>query len=97
MIAALLVGGVLVLLPQLRPADVDRLDVLILGVGILAASRSRTALRDDARYVAVPADGGPADLFAWAYAAALAVTWAFWELTVTRAAVIWTRPKIFGA
>jgi O-antigen/teichoic acid export membrane protein len=94
--AAAVVCSVLALVPQLRPANVSRVDVLILGGGVLAialqtAGFAMTLGLSLFRRIAVAQT-----LYAWVYAAALVLAWQFWELTVTRAAIIWVASQTLG-
>jgi O-antigen/teichoic acid export membrane protein len=94
--AAAVVCSVLALLPQLRPAHVSRVDVLVLGGGVLAialetAGFAMTLGLSRFRRIAVSQT-----LYAWTYATALLLAWRFWELTVTRAAIIWVAAQTLG-
>lgn len=96
LVAAVAVCVVLALVPQLHPTDVTQLDVLILGVGILAIAFENGGYAINLglshfRQVALLQT-----IYTWAYAVTLALVWKFGRLTITRAALIWVGAEIFG-
>lgn len=94
--AGVIVCAVLALVPQLRPANVNRLDVLILGGGVLAIALETAGFAMTLGLSLFRRMAIAQTLYAWTYAVALVLAWQFWELTVTRAALIWVAAQAFG-
>jgi O-antigen/teichoic acid export membrane protein len=96
LVAAVVVCGVLALVPQLHPADVTRLDVLILGAGILGVALENSGYAMNLGLSHFRQMAILQTTYAWAYAVGLALVWRFGELTITRAALIWVGAQILG-
>ncbi|HEV7639661.1 MAG TPA: oligosaccharide flippase family protein [Gaiellaceae bacterium] len=94
--AAVVVCSVLALFPQLRPANVSRDDVLILGAGVLAIALETAGFAMTLGLALFRRLAAAQTAYAWTYAAALALAWQLWELTVTRAVIIWVAAQAFG-
>lgn len=96
LIAAAVVCTVLALVPALHPTDVSVLDVFILGGGIVAIALENSGYALTLGLSLFRQMAILQTTYAWTYAVLLMLAWNFWELTVTRAALIWVAAQTFG-
>lgn len=96
LVAAVVVCVVLALVPQLHPSDVTRLDVLILGAGILGVAFGNSGYAINLGLSRFRQVAFLQTICAWTYAVTLALVWQMGGLTVTHAALIWVGAETVG-
>ena len=92
----MIVCGTLLAVPDLRPANLDAAQIVVLAFAILAAAFLYLGFSVSLGLRLFRQQAMLQPLHVWLYAAALGLAWWQWGLTVTSAAVIWTCGQLLG-